>query len=135
VAAARLGIFAPVGPFAGDARQRKATLFATVAQEIADHAGGAGRDPDGFEHTLNVWCGVGASREGAREPLAAGMQSFYQMPFEAFERYSPYGSPEDVAAFLHEYVDAGCTVFNVIPCAAHHHAAVGAVRELRAPLN
>ncbi len=109
--------------------------FATVAQEIAEHAGHAGRDPDGFEHALNVWCGFGASREEAREPLAAGMQTFYQMPFEPFERYSPYGSPEDVAAFLHEYVDAGCTVFNVIPCAADHHAAVGAVRELRALLN
>jgi alkanesulfonate monooxygenase SsuD/methylene tetrahydromethanopterin reductase-like flavin-dependent oxidoreductase (luciferase family) len=60
--------------------------FATAAQEIADEAGGAGRDPNGFEHALNVWCGFGASREDAREPLAAGMQGFYQMPFEPFER-------------------------------------------------
>ncbi len=80
-------------------------------------------------------CGFGASREDAREPLAAAMESFYQMPLEPFEPYSPYGSPEDVAAFLHEYVNAGCTIFNVIACAADHHAAVGAVSQLRALLN
>ena len=57
------------------------------------------------------------------------------MPFEPFERYSPDGSPENLAAFRHEYVDAGCTVFNVIPCAADDHAAVSAVRELWALLN
>ena len=45
------------------------------------------------------------------------MQAFYQMPFEPFERYSPYGTPEHVAEFLSPYVDAGCSAFNVIPCA------------------
>jgi alkanesulfonate monooxygenase SsuD/methylene tetrahydromethanopterin reductase-like flavin-dependent oxidoreductase (luciferase family) len=43
------------------------------------------------------------------------MESFYQLPFERFERYSPYGTPEDVAEFLTPYVDAGCTQFNLIP--------------------
>ena len=33
-------------------------------------------------------------------PLAEQMQAFYQTPFEPFERYSPYGTPEDVAEFL-----------------------------------
>jgi alkanesulfonate monooxygenase SsuD/methylene tetrahydromethanopterin reductase-like flavin-dependent oxidoreductase (luciferase family) len=67
----------------------------------------------------------------ARAPLAAGMQDFYQMPFEPFERYSPYGTPEEVADFLHPYIEAGCTVFNVIPCASDHETAVTAVAELR----
>ena len=109
--------------------------FAGVTQEIAEQAAGAGRDPDGFEHALNVWCGFGASREAAREPLATGMQSFYQMPFEPFERYSPYGTPEDVAGCLREYADAGCRVFNVIPCAEGYETAVAAVNELRGLLN
>ena len=39
------------------------------------------------------------------------------MPFEPFERYSPYGTPEDVAEFLRPYIEAGCSTFNVIPCA------------------
>jgi alkanesulfonate monooxygenase SsuD/methylene tetrahydromethanopterin reductase-like flavin-dependent oxidoreductase (luciferase family) len=59
------------------------------------------------------------------------MQDFYQMPFEPFERYSPYGTPEEVADFLHPYIEAGCTVFNVIPCASDHETAVTAVAELR----
>ena len=71
------------------------------------------------------------TRDAARAPLAAGMQTFYQMPFEPFERYSSYGTPEDVADFLHPYIEAGCSVFNVIPCADDHEAAVTAVAELR----
>ena len=63
--------------------------------------------------------------------LAAGMQAFYQMPFEPFERYSPYGTPEEVADFLHPYVEAGCSAFNVIPCASDHETAVSAVAEVR----
>jgi alkanesulfonate monooxygenase SsuD/methylene tetrahydromethanopterin reductase-like flavin-dependent oxidoreductase (luciferase family) len=105
--------------------------FGSVVHQVAEHAGRAGRDPSGFEHAINVWCGFGATREAARTPLAAGMQTFYQMPFEPFERYSPYGTPEDVAAFLHPYIEAGCSVFNVIPCADDHETAVSGVAELR----
>ena len=105
--------------------------FSSVVEQIAEHAGHAGRDSSGFEHAINVWCGFGPTRDAARAPLAAGMQSFYQMPFEPFERYSPYGTPEDVAEFLYPYVEAGCSVFNVIPCASDHETAVTAVAELR----
>ena len=41
--------------------------------------------------------------------------------------------PEDVAEFLHPYIAAGCSTFNVIPCASdddHAIAAVGALRKL-----
>jgi alkanesulfonate monooxygenase SsuD/methylene tetrahydromethanopterin reductase-like flavin-dependent oxidoreductase (luciferase family) len=105
--------------------------FSAVVEQIGEHARHADRDPSGFEHAINVWCGFGPTREAARAPLAAGMQSFYQMPFEPFERYSPYGTPEEVADFLHPYIEAGCTVFNVIPCAEDHETAVTAVAELR----
>ena len=105
--------------------------FSSVVEQVGEHASHAGRDPSGFEHAINVWCGFGANRDAARAPLAAGMQTFYQMPFEPFERYSPYGTPEDVADFLHPYIEAGCSVFNVIPCADDHEAAVTAVAELR----
>ena len=58
------------------------------------------------------------------------MQTFYQMAFEPFERYSPYGTPEQVADFLRPYVEAGCSAFNVIPCAADGEAAIAAIGEL-----
>ena len=105
--------------------------FNSVVEQVAEHAGHAGRNPSSFEHAINVWCGFGATHEAARAPLAAAMQSFYQMPFEPFERYSPYGTPEQVADFLHPYIEAGCSVFNVIPCASDYEAAVAAVGELR----
>jgi hypothetical protein len=43
------------------------------------------------------------------------MEAFYQLPFERFERYCPYGTPGDVAEFLARYVEVGCTEFNLIP--------------------
>jgi alkanesulfonate monooxygenase SsuD/methylene tetrahydromethanopterin reductase-like flavin-dependent oxidoreductase (luciferase family) len=105
--------------------------FRSVIDRVAQHAADAGRDADNFEHAMNVWCGFGPTRAAARAPLAAAMQSFYQMPFEPFERYSPYGTPQDVAEFLHPYVEAGCSAFNLIPCASDHETAVAAVGELR----
>jgi alkanesulfonate monooxygenase SsuD/methylene tetrahydromethanopterin reductase-like flavin-dependent oxidoreductase (luciferase family) len=105
--------------------------FAAVCDQITRESAAAGREPSGFEHALNVWCGFGPTREAAREALAAQMQHFYQMPFEPFERYSPYGRPEHIAEFLSPYIDAGCSAFNVIPCADDEESAIAAVGELR----
>jgi alkanesulfonate monooxygenase SsuD/methylene tetrahydromethanopterin reductase-like flavin-dependent oxidoreductase (luciferase family) len=105
--------------------------FATVRDQIAHEATQAGRDASGFEHALNVWCGFAPTREAARERLASQMQAFYQMPFEPFERYSPYGTPEQVAEFLSPYIESGCSCFNVIPCADDVDSAIAAVGELR----
>jgi alkanesulfonate monooxygenase SsuD/methylene tetrahydromethanopterin reductase-like flavin-dependent oxidoreductase (luciferase family) len=109
--------------------------FGSVVEQVGEQARSANRDPSGFQHAINVWCGFGPTREAARAPLAAGMQRFYQMPFEPFERYSPYGTPEQVAEFLYPYIEAGCTVFNVISCADDHETAVAAVSELRQRLS
>jgi hypothetical protein len=59
------------------------------------------------------------------------MQGFYHLPFEPFERYSPYGTPEQVAEFLSPYIDAGCSAFNVIPCAHDAGNAIEALGEVR----
>jgi alkanesulfonate monooxygenase SsuD/methylene tetrahydromethanopterin reductase-like flavin-dependent oxidoreductase (luciferase family) len=105
--------------------------YSAGRDHITRQATDAGRDPSRFEHALNVWCGFAPTRESAREPLATQMQAFYQMPFEPFERYSPYGTPEHVAEFLSPYIEAGCSTFNVIPCAGDVESAVAAVGELR----
>jgi alkanesulfonate monooxygenase SsuD/methylene tetrahydromethanopterin reductase-like flavin-dependent oxidoreductase (luciferase family) len=108
--------------------------FAAVRDQIAYEAASLGRDPSPFEHALNIWCGFATTRATAREQLATQMQRFYQMPFEPFERYSPYGTPEDVAEFLHPYIESGCSVFNVIPCAGDDESAIAAVGKLHALL-
>jgi alkanesulfonate monooxygenase SsuD/methylene tetrahydromethanopterin reductase-like flavin-dependent oxidoreductase (luciferase family) len=105
--------------------------FGSVVTDIAGHADDAGRDAGAFRHAMNVWCGFGDNHAGARSSLAGGMQAFYQMPFEPFERYSPYGTPAEVADFLHPYAEAGCSTFNIIPCAGDQETAVNAVAEVR----
>ena len=109
--------------------------FAAVCDRIGAEADQAGRTGTTFEHALNVWCGFASTPDEARQLLADRMQTFYHMPFEPFERYSPHGTPEDVAAFLQPYVEASCTAVNVIPCAADDDQAVAAVGELRALLS
>ncbi len=108
-----------------------AQRFASVVEQIAEQAAGAGRDPNSFEHAMSVWCGFGPTHESARSVLATAMTSLYQLPYETFERYSPYGTPEDVADFLRGYVDAGCSVFNLIPAADDYETAVAGVAEVR----
>jgi len=48
-----------------------------------------------------------------------------------FERYLPYGTPEQVAESLSPAILAGCSAFNVVPCASDVETAIGAVGELR----
>jgi alkanesulfonate monooxygenase SsuD/methylene tetrahydromethanopterin reductase-like flavin-dependent oxidoreductase (luciferase family) len=105
--------------------------FATVRDSITQKANEVGRVSSGFEYALNVWCGFSSNREAARELLSLQMQDFYQMPFEPFERYSPYGTPEQVAEFLSPYIEAGCSAFNVIPCAIDLESAIASVGALR----
>jgi alkanesulfonate monooxygenase SsuD/methylene tetrahydromethanopterin reductase-like flavin-dependent oxidoreductase (luciferase family) len=89
--------------------------FAEAVGLVAEEAERVGRRDPPIRHAMQVWCGFAQTKEAARACLASEMESFYQLPFERFERYSPYGTPEDVAEFLTPYVDAGCTQFNLIP--------------------
>jgi alkanesulfonate monooxygenase SsuD/methylene tetrahydromethanopterin reductase-like flavin-dependent oxidoreductase (luciferase family) len=104
--------------------------YAEVVARIEEQAARAGRQEAAFEHGLNVWCGFGSSADAARRHLAAGMEDFYRIPYERFERYSPYGSPEQVADFLRPYAEAGCTAFNLIPRAADAASAIEAAGEV-----
>jgi len=99
--------------------------------EVEGH--GAGRDVS-WRHGLQVWVGLDRDRNAARARLARSMEGVYQIPFERFEKYSPYGSPEEIAAFLAGYVAAGARDFNVMAVAASTEAAVDGVAEIRAAL-
>ncbi len=86
-----------------------ARRFAAAIEMAAEEAARAARsDPPG-RHAMQVWCGLADSRPAARACLAPAMEAFYQLPFERFERYCPYGTANDVAAFLAPYLAAGCT--------------------------
>lgn len=105
-----------------------ARRYAEVVRQVERE--GADRDV-AWRHGLQVWVGVDAQRSRARERLAARMQSMYRMPFERFERYSPYGSAAEVADFLAPYLEAGCRSLNVMAVAESSEHAVDAVAEVR----
>jgi alkanesulfonate monooxygenase SsuD/methylene tetrahydromethanopterin reductase-like flavin-dependent oxidoreductase (luciferase family) len=85
-------------------------------------------------HGLQLWAGIDNDREVARARLASAMEAFYHVPFERFEKYSPYGTVAEVADFLARYRDAGCGLFNVMPIAESEEAGIDAVAEIRARL-
>jgi probable F420-dependent oxidoreductase len=79
--------------------------YREAREEIVARRGGA----DGFAFALNIFTAVGADREAARAVLAGHMQSAYGLPFEKFEKYAAFGSPDDVAEVLEGYLQAGVT--------------------------
>ena len=69
----------------------------------------------------------------ARKIVAREMEAFYKLPFDKFERYTPYGTPDDVAVELAPYVAAGCSIMNLKVCgatAAQTVAGAGAIGRL-----
>ncbi len=106
--------------------------FADVIEQV--EAEGAEREV-AWRHGLQVWVGIDADRETARERLAKRMSGFYHVPYERFEKYSPYGAPAEIAEFLRPYAEAGCRDFNVMAVAASSEAAIDGVGEIRAHLH
>ena len=105
--------------------------FATAVELAAQEAAAAGRPSWPARHAMQVWCGLADSRAAARDCLAPAMQDFYQLPFERFERYCPYGTADAVAEFLAPYVDAGCMEFNLIPQSPDPEQAIAGAAAVR----
>jgi len=98
--------------------------FAAAVEMAAQEAARAGRPGPPARHAMQVWCGLADSKEDARACLAPAMEAFYQIPFERFERYCPYGTADDVAEFLAPYAAAGCVEFNLVPQSPDHDQAL-----------
>ncbi|MGE0622209.1 MAG: LLM class flavin-dependent oxidoreductase [Pseudomonadales bacterium] len=108
--------------------------FARATAQVNARAAALGR-PVPALHGLQLWAGIDDNRDRARARLAKGMENFYHVPFERFEKYSPYGTAAEVADFLARYRDAGCELFNIMPIAETDAAGIDAVAEIRARLN
>ena len=105
--------------------------FADAVGLIGKYAAEEGRTVAQWQHGMHVWCGLGASAGAARRELSAVMEAFYRVPFGKFERYCPCGTPEEIAASLRPYVDAGCRSFNLIPVADSEQAAIDGADAVR----
>ena len=93
----------------------------------------AGRDPDLLRYGFQPWVGFGVDAAAAQAAVAAPVEAMYRLPFAKFERYSPHGTPQQVADALRPYVEAGCSSFNISAQADNWRRCVdgvAAVREL-----
>lgn len=105
--------------------------FAETTERVEAHADRSGRGPTAWKHALELWCGFGATRDQAGAELGARMEEFYALPFHALERYAPYGTPEDIAASLAPFVEAGCRTFHLNTVARSEEEAVFGVAQVK----
>ena len=111
-----------------------AERFATGVALAATTAAEAGRTNVSWEHGLQVWLGVGDDAADGRRHVSAAMERFYHLPFEPFARYTPSGTPNEIAAFLRPYVDAGATTLNLTPVGGDRGEELQAAAEIKALL-
>lgn len=113
-----------------------ARRFSEAVATIATEAQELGRGDVDWCHGYQPWVGVDSKDPAkAHAEVKKGMESFYQIPFSQFERYTPSGTPAQVAEQLAPYIESGCRLFNLKVCAEHpeEEVALGAavVEELR----
>lgn len=87
-------------------------------ETIRTEAAAAGRDLDGFEWMMYLYCSVRRDGDRARADVASFLGSAYgDKPQSMLDSIAPSGTPEQVADRLQEYVDAGVRHFIIAPAA------------------
>jgi len=105
--------------------------FADAVAHCAEVAEASGRGRVDWQHGMQLWVGIDADRSRARAHVQAGMEAFYRLPFDVFERYTPYGTPAEVAEFFVPFLDAGLRRLDITPCAASDGAAIEGAAEVK----
>lgn len=92
--------------------------YARSVDTIRAEAAAADRSLDGFEWCLYLYCCIRPDGDQARADLRSFLGSAYgAMPDEKLMRIAPAGTPDEVAAALQAYVDAGARHLVVSPAA------------------
>ena len=95
-----------------------ADAYARSVKTIHDDAAAAGRDLDRFEWLLYLYCSVRADGDRARDDVQSFLGRAYgDKPGAMLDRIAPAGTPEEVAAKVQAYVDAGARHIVVSPAA------------------
>ena len=105
--------------------------FAKGVAVAAEAAAEADRTKVAWRHGYQVWVGFGGTPEEGTDRLGPAIERFYGVPYQAFQRYSPVGTPEEVAGWLRPFVDAGATDLNLAPVAGSPGEAIDALGEVR----
>ncbi len=108
--------------------------FTTAVASCQRQAVEAGRPDVAWHHELQPWVGVDADGDQARAAVARAMEHFYGLPFSAFERYVPYGTPAEVAARLAPYLQAGAQQLNITACAPPGQDAIALAGQIKVEL-
>lgn len=112
-----------------------ARRFADAVNIVHHEAAELDRDNVAWCHGYQPWVGVDLkSSKKAYDAVKRGMEGFYHIPFEKFERYTPSGTPAEVAEQLVPYIEAGCRLFNLKICAEHAEEEVALGAEVVAQL-
>ena len=105
--------------------------FSQAGERIREVAADAGRDPSEIELGMQFWTSVSADREEAKALVSRGMEGTYKLPFERFERYTPFGAPAEIADYLGPFVEAGAKHINLIPVQDSPEAVIEAAKQVQ----
>jgi len=90
--------------------------YARSVQAVRAEAAEAGRDLTGFEWMLYLYCSIRSDGDQARGDVAGFLGRAYgDKPPEMLQRIAPAGTPDEVAARVQEYVDAGARHIVISP--------------------
>jgi alkanesulfonate monooxygenase SsuD/methylene tetrahydromethanopterin reductase-like flavin-dependent oxidoreductase (luciferase family) len=107
-----------------------ARRFAATVERVRAAAAKLGRPaPSWFG--LSVRCGLGADGVRARERLARRLEALYDLPAERFQHVTEAGTPEQVAARLAPYVEAGAGHLTLVTVAGSVHDGINLAAEVR----
>lgn len=107
-----------------------AERYRSALAMVDEVAAEVGRRP-GWRHGLQTWVGVGSSMEGARQHVAQRMEQFYRIGFDRFERYTPMGTPDQIAEWLAPFVAAGARTLALTPCGPDPETELEALVEVK----
>ena len=109
--------------------------FAEAIDMCTDHAATAGRRDVAWRHKYQLWVGLAGDRDTARECVKRRMEGFYRIPFAQFEKYTPFGTPAEVADSLRPFMEIGVREFDLTPCAPSDAEAIELAGEVKRLLN
>ncbi len=95
--------------------------------QVEEVAVAEGRTEVPWRHGMHVWC----SFDPTPDRVAAAMEDLYKTPFARFERYTPVGSPAEVADQLGPYVVNGLRHVNLAPVSSTAEEAIDGVAEVK----
>lgn len=91
--------------------------YARSVATVREEAEAVGRDLDGFEWMLYLYCSVRADGDRARDDVVQFLGSAYGTDPAKLQRIAPAGTPEEVAELVQAYVDAGARHIVISPAA------------------